>query len=66
MDNPDEVMDTLIKRNKIHLHQVFGTPFTSKTMHDYIGNLGTGQGAWDILAGKFDPNIQENPSAVNY
>eukprot|EP00957_Ditylum_brightwellii_P012902 974918-Ditylum_brightwellii.AAC.1 len=66
MDDPDEVIDALIKHNKLHLHQAFGAPFTMKTMHDYVRNLGTGQGAQDILAGKFDPNIQENLPAVNF
>eukprot|EP00957_Ditylum_brightwellii_P052216 3959380-Ditylum_brightwellii.AAC.1 len=41
LDDQDDVMLTLIKRNKLHLHQAFNNPFTKKEMQDYIGENGT-------------------------
>eukprot|EP00957_Ditylum_brightwellii_P204170 15337993-Ditylum_brightwellii.AAC.1 len=60
MNDQDEVMSTLIARNKLHLHQAFDTPFAMKEMQNYIGQFGTGTGKKKILDGKFDSNIQEN------
>eukprot|EP00957_Ditylum_brightwellii_P143569 10937809-Ditylum_brightwellii.AAC.2 len=66
MDNQDEVMSTLIKTNKLYLHQVFDTPFVKKGIQDYIGENGMEQGAKEILEGNFDPDDFDNLPAVNY
>eukprot|EP00957_Ditylum_brightwellii_P099504 7579556-Ditylum_brightwellii.AAC.1 len=66
MDDQDEIMSTLIKRNKLHLHQSFDTPFATQTMQEYIRENGTGLGAKEILDGNFDPNQFDNLPAVNY
>eukprot|EP00957_Ditylum_brightwellii_P028909 2184079-Ditylum_brightwellii.AAC.1 len=60
MDDQDEVMSSLIARNKLHLHQVFDAPFATKVIQNYIEQFGTGTGAKEILDGEFDPNIQGN------
>eukprot|EP00957_Ditylum_brightwellii_P189136 14396765-Ditylum_brightwellii.AAC.1 len=65
LDDQDEVMSTLIKRNKLHLHQAFDTPFAKKEMQDYIGENGTEQGAKEILEGHSDPNKFDSLPAVN-
>eukprot|EP00957_Ditylum_brightwellii_P016823 1267329-Ditylum_brightwellii.AAC.1 len=56
LDNHDENMSTLVMQNKLHLHQVFDTPFAKPEVKDYLGKYGTAEGAKDILAGIFDPN----------
>eukprot|EP00957_Ditylum_brightwellii_P153213 11661213-Ditylum_brightwellii.AAC.1 len=37
LDDQDEVMSALVRRNKLHLHQAYDTPFAQKDMQDYIG-----------------------------
>eukprot|EP00957_Ditylum_brightwellii_P005797 441966-Ditylum_brightwellii.AAC.1 len=37
LDDQDKVMSTLIRRNKLHLHQAFDTPFAKKEMQNNIG-----------------------------
>eukprot|EP00957_Ditylum_brightwellii_P075803 5761211-Ditylum_brightwellii.AAC.1 len=59
-------MTNLIRQNKLHLHQAFDTPFASSPMKECIGENGTGQGAKEILEGKFNPNKFNNLPAVNY
>eukprot|EP00957_Ditylum_brightwellii_P119984 9156799-Ditylum_brightwellii.AAC.1 len=66
MDDQDEIMLTLIKRNKLHLNQAFNTPFARKELQDYIGENGTEKGVKEILEGKFNPNNFDNLPAVNY
>eukprot|EP00957_Ditylum_brightwellii_P053866 4080807-Ditylum_brightwellii.AAC.1 len=66
MDDQDKIMSTLIKRNKLHLHQAFDTPFARKELQYYIEENGTEKGAKEILEGKFDPNNFDNLPAVNY
>eukprot|EP00957_Ditylum_brightwellii_P022060 1664097-Ditylum_brightwellii.AAC.1 len=41
LDDQGKVMSTLIRRNKLHLHQAFGTPFATPAMQEYIGENGT-------------------------
>eukprot|EP00957_Ditylum_brightwellii_P038441 2905972-Ditylum_brightwellii.AAC.2 len=60
------MMRRLIERGRLHLHQAFGTTFTGPAMQQYIRKYGTGQGAKDILAGNFDPNVQDNLPAENH
>eukprot|EP00957_Ditylum_brightwellii_P063170 4795211-Ditylum_brightwellii.AAC.1 len=50
-----ETHTRLVSRNKLHLHQGFDTPFVQEDMLRYVGKLGTGQGAEDILNGDYDP-----------
>eukprot|EP00957_Ditylum_brightwellii_P205899 15345912-Ditylum_brightwellii.AAC.1 len=66
MDDQDNMMLTLIKRNKLHLHQAFDTPFAKKEMQDYIGENRTEKGVKEILEGNFDPNNFDNLPAVSY
>eukprot|EP00957_Ditylum_brightwellii_P099694 7594558-Ditylum_brightwellii.AAC.1 len=66
MDDRDGVMSTLIRRNKLQLHQAFDNPFTKKEMQDYIEENGTGLGAKEILEGNFDPNNFDSLPAVNH
>eukprot|EP00957_Ditylum_brightwellii_P132087 10070839-Ditylum_brightwellii.AAC.1 len=40
IDNQDEFVSTLIKCNKLHLHQAFDTPFAQHDMQQYIGEYG--------------------------
>eukprot|EP00957_Ditylum_brightwellii_P022341 1685857-Ditylum_brightwellii.AAC.1 len=56
-DGQDEVMSTLIARNKLLLHQAFVTPFATKEIQIFIGQFETGTEVKEILDGKFDPNI---------
>eukprot|EP00957_Ditylum_brightwellii_P173026 13173155-Ditylum_brightwellii.AAC.1 len=51
LDDQDEIISTLIRRNKLHLHQAFDTPFAITEMQEYIGENSTGLGAKDILDG---------------
>eukprot|EP00957_Ditylum_brightwellii_P020738 1563602-Ditylum_brightwellii.AAC.1 len=62
----DNIIEVLIRRNSLHLHQSFDTPFAEGPLKEYIGESGLGQGADDILNGRFDPNKLENMPAVNY
>eukprot|EP00957_Ditylum_brightwellii_P187170 14255245-Ditylum_brightwellii.AAC.1 len=66
LEDQDEAMQTLIKRDKLHLHQAFDTTFPTEVMQNYIGRFGVGKGAQDILDRNFDPNVQENLPAVHY
>eukprot|EP00957_Ditylum_brightwellii_P057000 4319649-Ditylum_brightwellii.AAC.1 len=66
MGDQDKIMLTLIKRNKLHLHQAFDTPFARKELQDYIGENGAEKGAKEILDRQFDPNNFNNLPAVNY
>eukprot|EP00957_Ditylum_brightwellii_P109935 8385589-Ditylum_brightwellii.AAC.1 len=66
LDDQDEVMLVLVRRNKLHLHQAFDTPFTKRKLKDYIGEFGMSRGAQAILDGQFDPNNFENLPTVNY
>eukprot|EP00957_Ditylum_brightwellii_P050682 3842367-Ditylum_brightwellii.AAC.1 len=66
LDDQDEVMLTLIQRNKLHLHQAFDTPFAKTEMQEYIGENGIGLGTKDILGGNFNSNNFNNLPAVNY
>eukprot|EP00957_Ditylum_brightwellii_P016778 1262689-Ditylum_brightwellii.AAC.1 len=49
LNDQDEVMSALIRRNKLHLHQVFDTPFAKNEMRNHIGEFGTSDRAQDIL-----------------
>eukprot|EP00957_Ditylum_brightwellii_P075106 5707069-Ditylum_brightwellii.AAC.1 len=60
MDDQDNVMLTLIKRSKLHLHQAFDTPFKKKEMQKYIGENRTEKGAKEILDKNFDQNNFDN------
>eukprot|EP00957_Ditylum_brightwellii_P120895 9220547-Ditylum_brightwellii.AAC.1 len=66
MDDQDEIMSTLIKQNKLQLHQSFDNPLATQTIQEYIGENGTGHGVKEILDGNFGPNQFDNLSAVNY
>eukprot|EP00957_Ditylum_brightwellii_P203668 15335690-Ditylum_brightwellii.AAC.1 len=59
-------MLALVRRNKLHLHQAYSTPFAQKNMQDYIGEFGTERAAQEILDGKFDLNQFKNLPAVNF
>eukprot|EP00957_Ditylum_brightwellii_P137657 10493843-Ditylum_brightwellii.AAC.1 len=52
LDDQDEVLSTLIKQNKLHLHHAFDTPFAEADMQQYIGENGTGKGnlGWTAAA----------------
>eukprot|EP00957_Ditylum_brightwellii_P203280 15333998-Ditylum_brightwellii.AAC.1 len=56
----DDIMDHLITRNKLHLHQAWETPFANGPLKEYVGEYGLGQGANEILEGDFDPNKSKN------
>eukprot|EP00957_Ditylum_brightwellii_P040603 3073684-Ditylum_brightwellii.AAC.1 len=58
INDPDKVMHHLIERNQLHLQQAFNATFMTPEI--------TGKGTKDILAGDFDPNIQENLPTVNH
>eukprot|EP00957_Ditylum_brightwellii_P131729 10046672-Ditylum_brightwellii.AAC.1 len=49
IDNPDEIMEKLLSRNKLHLHQAYETPFVSGPLKEYIGEFGLGEGAQEII-----------------
>eukprot|EP00957_Ditylum_brightwellii_P016604 1248190-Ditylum_brightwellii.AAC.1 len=51
LDDQDEVMLTLVRRNKLHLHQAYDNPFAKKDMQDYIEEFGTERVAQEILDG---------------
>eukprot|EP00957_Ditylum_brightwellii_P026032 1968354-Ditylum_brightwellii.AAC.1 len=58
-------MTRLLRRNQLHLHQAWDTPFANGLLKEYIGNYGLGHGAQDILDGNVDPNVADNLPAVN-
>eukprot|EP00957_Ditylum_brightwellii_P050154 3802396-Ditylum_brightwellii.AAC.1 len=60
LDDQDEMMSALIKRNELHLHQAFDTPFAKKEIQDYIGEFRMSDRAQEILDGQFDPNNFNN------
>eukprot|EP00957_Ditylum_brightwellii_P132781 10124936-Ditylum_brightwellii.AAC.2 len=66
LDDQDEVIFTLVKRNKLHLHQVFDTPFVRPDMQDCIGEYGTAEGAKEILEGTYDLNKFAHLPAMNH
>eukprot|EP00957_Ditylum_brightwellii_P058634 4447223-Ditylum_brightwellii.AAC.1 len=66
IDDEDRVMLTLLRQNKLHLHQAWDTPCAHKEVKQYLGECGLGQGAQDIIKGNFDPNIAENLPALNH
>eukprot|EP00957_Ditylum_brightwellii_P189229 14403521-Ditylum_brightwellii.AAC.1 len=59
-------MSTLIRRNTLHLHQAFDTPFATPAMQEYIGENSTGLGAKSILDDNFDANNFNNLPTVDY
>eukprot|EP00957_Ditylum_brightwellii_P155680 11851627-Ditylum_brightwellii.AAC.1 len=59
-------MSRLLRRNQLHLHQVWDTPFANGPLKEYIGNYGLGSGAQDILDSNFDPNVTNNLLVVNF
>eukprot|EP00957_Ditylum_brightwellii_P133682 10192337-Ditylum_brightwellii.AAC.1 len=52
LDDQDEVMSTLVRWNKLHLHQASDTPFAKKELEDYIGEFSISCGAQEILDGQ--------------
>eukprot|EP00957_Ditylum_brightwellii_P119162 9089580-Ditylum_brightwellii.AAC.2 len=66
IDDMDEIMTKLISQNKLHLHQVWETPFAQGPLKDYIDDYGLGKGVTEIIEGNFDPNKSKNILAVNY
>jgi hypothetical protein len=66
IDETDKIMEKLIERNKLHLHQAFDTPFARGPLRDYIGEYGIGQGRKDIIDGNFNPNKECHLPAVNH
>eukprot|EP00957_Ditylum_brightwellii_P058999 4473892-Ditylum_brightwellii.AAC.1 len=58
-------MSTLLRKNKLHLHQAWDTPCTCGEVKQYLGDYGLGQGAQDIIEGNFNPNIAENLPVLN-
>eukprot|EP00957_Ditylum_brightwellii_P138974 10592679-Ditylum_brightwellii.AAC.1 len=58
-------MPHLLQKNKLHLHQVWGTPCTQGFIKDHLGVHGLGQGAKDTIEGNFDPNLAKNLPEVN-
>jgi hypothetical protein len=66
IDDSDEIMEKLLSKIKLHLHQAYETLFASGPLKDYIGKFGLGVGAQEILKGHFDPNKSKNMPAVSY
>eukprot|EP00957_Ditylum_brightwellii_P143519 10933862-Ditylum_brightwellii.AAC.1 len=66
LDDKDEIMSTLVKQNKLHLHQAFDTSFAKPDMKNYISEYGTAEGTKDIPAGNLNPNKFDNLPAVNF
>eukprot|EP00957_Ditylum_brightwellii_P171641 13067522-Ditylum_brightwellii.AAC.1 len=56
----------LLRRNQLHLHQAWDTPFANGMLKEYIGSYGLGSGAQDILDDNFNPNVANNLPAVNF
>eukprot|EP00957_Ditylum_brightwellii_P081075 6166368-Ditylum_brightwellii.AAC.1 len=59
-------MLTLLRQNKLHLHQAWDTPCARGEVKHNLGDYGLGQGAQDIIEGKFDPNIAENLPVLSH
>eukprot|EP00957_Ditylum_brightwellii_P168877 12854281-Ditylum_brightwellii.AAC.1 len=59
-------MSRLLRRDQLHLHQAWDTPFANGLLKEYIGNCGLGSGVQDILGGNFNPNVATNLPAVNF
>eukprot|EP00957_Ditylum_brightwellii_P052589 3987629-Ditylum_brightwellii.AAC.1 len=66
LDDEDKVVLTLLKQNKLHLHQAWDTPCARGEVKQYLGDSGLGQDAQDIIEGNFDPNIAENLPVLNH
>eukprot|EP00957_Ditylum_brightwellii_P012686 959276-Ditylum_brightwellii.AAC.1 len=66
IDNLDEIMEKLLSRKKLHLHQAYETPFASGPLKEYISEFGLGEGTQEIIEGNSDPNKSKNIPAVNY
>eukprot|EP00957_Ditylum_brightwellii_P069780 5298718-Ditylum_brightwellii.AAC.1 len=59
-------MSTLLRQNKLYLHQACDTPCAHGEVKQYLGDYGLGQGAQDIIEGNFNPNITENLPILNH
>jgi hypothetical protein len=55
IDVPSEIVDRTQERNKAHVGQAHGTPFTMPPLaDDNLGFCGNNPGATDILLGRYD------------